>query len=86
MPDLDGFQVLSAIKADPTSRELPVIVISGQTEAESAIRCIETGAEDYLSKPINPVLLRARVNASLERKRARDREREEAQVVIGAWS
>jgi class 3 adenylate cyclase len=75
MPDLDGFQVLQRLKADERFREIPVIMISGLHETESVIRCIEAGAEDYLPKPFNSVLLRARINASLERKRWHDRER-----------
>jgi adenylate cyclase len=76
MPDLNGIQVLQRMKSDPALKNIPVIVVSGQNEVASAIQCIEAGAEDYLSKPFNPILLRARVNASLERKRARDREQE----------
>ena len=76
MPDLNGVQVLKHLKRDPALKNIPVIVVSGQNEVASAIQCIEAGAEDYLSKPFNPVLLRARVNACLERKRARDREQE----------
>lgn len=76
MPGMDGFEVLNRLKADPLLRDIPVIMLSGHSEIDSAIRCIAAGAEDYLSKPFNPVLLRARVNASLERKRRRDRERE----------
>jgi class 3 adenylate cyclase len=76
MPDLDGFQVLQRLKSDERFREVPVIMISGLDETESVIRCIEAGAEDYLPKPFNAVLLRARINASLERKRWHDRERQ----------
>ncbi len=75
MPDLNGFQVLQRLKADERLHEIPVIMISGLQEADSVIRCIEAGAEDYLPKPFNPVLLRARISACLERKRWRDRER-----------
>jgi len=75
MPDLDGFQVLQRLKADERFREIPVIMISGLRETESVIHCIEAGAEDYLPKPFNSVLLWARINASLERKRWHDRER-----------
>jgi class 3 adenylate cyclase len=75
MPDLDGLQVLQQLKADERLREIPVIMISGLHETESVIHCIEAGAEDYLPKPFNSVLLRARINASLERKRWHDRER-----------
>jgi class 3 adenylate cyclase/CheY-like chemotaxis protein len=75
MPDLNGFQVLQRLKADERLHDIPVIMISGLQDVDSVIRCIETGAEDYLPKPFNPVLLRARINACLERKRWRDRER-----------
>jgi signal transduction histidine kinase len=75
MPGLDGYQVLERIKGDSELRDLPVIVISASDEIESAVRCIEMGAEDYLPKPFNPVLLRARLNASLQKKRLRDLEK-----------
>ena len=75
MPDLNGFQVLERLKADERLHALPVIMISGLQETDSVIRCIEAGAEDYLTKPFNPVLLRARISACLERKRWRERER-----------
>jgi adenylate cyclase len=75
MPELNGFQVLERLKADERLHDVPVIMISGLQENDSVIRCIEAGAEDYLSKPFNPVLLRARISACLERKRWRDRER-----------
>ena len=75
MPELDGYQVLEALRADPVLRSLPVIMVSAVTEIESVVRCLEAGAEDYLPKPFNPVLLRARVGSSLEKKRLRDRER-----------
>ena len=75
MPDLNGFQVLQRLKADERLHDVPVIMISGLQEVDSVIRCIEAGAEDYLPKPFNAVLLRARINACLERKRWRDRER-----------
>ena len=75
MPDLNGFQVLERLKADERLHAVPVIMISGLQETDSVIRCIEAGAEDYLTKPFNPVLLRARISACLERKRWRERER-----------
>jgi adenylate cyclase len=75
MPDLDGLEVLLSMKADDRLRRVPVIMISALDEAEGAIRCIEAGAEDYLPKPFDPVLLRARINAALGRKRWRDQER-----------
>src|SRR5580658_3016009 len=75
MPRLDGYGVLAALKSDPLRRHLPVIVTSGLHELDAVIRCIELGAEDFLPKPVHPVLLRARITASLERKRLRDLER-----------
>jgi class 3 adenylate cyclase len=72
MPNVDGYQVLEAMKADEKLRHVPVIMISALDETKSVIRCIEQGAEDYLSKPFDPTLLRARVGASLEKKRLRD--------------
>lgn len=72
MPRMDGYQVLEHIKADPGLRDIPVIMISALEEIESVIRCVELGAEDYLPKPFNATLLRARVGASLEKKRLRD--------------
>lgn len=75
MPEMDGFEVLSHIKADSNLRDIPVIVISGLEEMGSAARCIELGAEDYLTKPFNSVLLNARLTASLEKKQHRDLER-----------
>ncbi|HEY5720367.1 MAG TPA: fused response regulator/phosphatase [Gammaproteobacteria bacterium] len=72
MPEMSGYEVLEHVKADAALRDIPVIMISALEEIESVIRCIELGAEDYLSKPFNPTLLRARVGASLEKKRLRD--------------
>jgi two-component system, cell cycle response regulator len=74
MPEMDGYEVLEHLKADPRLRDIPVIMISAVDEVESVVRCIELGAEDYLPKPFNPVLLRARLTACLERKRLRDQE------------
>jgi len=72
MPELNGYQVLEQVKLDARLRHVPIIMISAVDEVESVIRCIELGAEDYLAKPFNPTLLRARVGASLEKKRLRD--------------
>ncbi len=74
MPDIDGFQVLQQIKGSSETRDVPVIMISALDDMASIVRCIELGAEDYLPKPFDPVLLRARIAASLERKRLRDGE------------
>jgi sigma-B regulation protein RsbU (phosphoserine phosphatase) len=75
MPVLDGYAALCQMKADRTLREIPVIMISALDELQSVVRCIETGAEDYLAKPFEPTLLRARIGASLEKKALRDQER-----------
>jgi sigma-B regulation protein RsbU (phosphoserine phosphatase) len=72
MPDMNGYEVLEHVKANASLRDIPIIMISALDETESVIRCIELGAEDYLNKPFNPVLLRARVGALLEKKRLRD--------------
>jgi sigma-B regulation protein RsbU (phosphoserine phosphatase) len=72
MPGLNGYEVLQRMHSDKRLRHVPVIMISALDEIDSVIRCIELGAEDYLSKPFNPTLLRARVGASLEKKRLRD--------------
>lgn len=74
MPEMDGFQVLETLKSDQALRHIPVVMISASEETASVVRCIELGAEDYLPKPFNPVILKARVDASLEKKRLRDRE------------
>jgi class 3 adenylate cyclase len=72
MPELNGYQVLAELKADERLRHIPVIMISAVDELDSVIRCVELGAEDYLPKPFNPTLLRARVGACLEKKRLHD--------------
>jgi len=72
MPEMNGYQVLEAMRADAKLRFVPVIVISAGDQTDSAIRCIELGAEDFLPKPFNPTLLRARVGAVLEKKRMSD--------------
>jgi DNA-binding response OmpR family regulator len=85
MPDMNGYEVLEHLKADPQLQHIPVIMISAVDEIESVIRCVELGAEDYLSKPFNPTLLRARVGASLERKRLHDQVRAQA-ADLAAWN
>ena len=72
MPKVDGYQVLTWIKGQPRLRDLPVIMISALNEMSSVVRCIELGAVDYLPKPFNPTLLKARLGATLEKKRLRD--------------
>ena len=74
MPEMDGYLVLERMKADPKLRHLPVIMISAFDEIETVVRCIEAGAEDFLPKPFDPTLLRARIDASLEKKFLRDQE------------
>jgi len=76
MPEMDGYQVLEALASDPRLRDVPVVMMSSVEEVDSVARCIEMGAEDYLFKPVNPVLLKARVRASLEKKRLRDQQRD----------
>jgi adenylate cyclase len=74
MPDLDGYAVLQRVKGDPALRDIPVLMISALDELDSVVRCIELGAEDYLGKPFDPVLLQARVGACLEKKRLHDQQ------------
>jgi adenylate cyclase len=71
MPDLNGDEVLKLIKSDPDKRDIPVIMISADTDAEKVSQCIEFGADDYLSKPFNPAILRARIGAALRTKEGR---------------
>ena len=72
MPDMDGYEVLETMKADPALRGIPVVMISALDEVDSVARCIELGADDYLAKPFDPTLLRTRVRDCLEKKRLRD--------------
>ena len=74
MPEMNGYEVLERLRADERLRHIPVIMISALDQLDSVVRCIELGAEDYLPKPFNPVLLRARIGACLEKKRLRDQE------------
>jgi adenylate cyclase len=85
MPDLDGFAVLQRLKADPTLRDIPVLMISALDELESVVRCIQLGAEDYLSKPFEPVLLQARIGACLEKKRLHDQAAHHLRE-LGEWN
>ena len=75
MPELDGYGLLERIRGDLALRDLPVIVTSSNEGLDGIVRCIELGAEDYLAKPVNPTLLRARLRASLEKKRLRDQQK-----------
>jgi class 3 adenylate cyclase/CheY-like chemotaxis protein len=74
MPEMDGMAVLERMKADMALRDIPVIMVSAVDDFETVLKCIKLGAEDYVPKPFNPDLLRARVEAALERKRLRDQE------------
>lgn len=74
MPEMNGYEVLEALKADLSLRHIPVVMISALDDMDSVVRCIELGAEDYLFKPFNPTLLKARISACLEKKRLRDQE------------
>jgi two-component system NtrC family sensor kinase len=85
MPGMDGFEVLKRMKLDPQLQATPVVMISALDETASVVRCVQMGAEDYLMKPFDPVLLSARIGASLEKKRLRDGERrktEELQTAL----
>jgi signal transduction histidine kinase len=84
MPVMNGIEVLQALKQDAELRHLPVIMLSALTDVDRVARCIELGAEDYLPKPINAVLLRARLGACLEKKRLRDREQAQAEELLKA--
>ena len=85
MPDMDGYAVLQRLKADARLRDIPVLMISALDELASVVRCIELGAEDYLSKPFDPVLLQARIGACLERKRLHDQEVRQRQE-LAEWN
>lgn len=76
MPELDGFQVLEQMMGDGKLRDLPVIVTSSLEGVAHVVRCLDLGADDYLRKPVNPALLKARINSSLEKKRLRDQQKE----------
>jgi adenylate cyclase len=75
MPEMDGFQVLERLAADKALRDIPVIVTSSLEGVSHVVRCIELGADDFLHKPVNSVLLKARVGSSLEKKRLRDQQK-----------
>jgi sigma-B regulation protein RsbU (phosphoserine phosphatase) len=84
MSGLDGYQVLLKMKSDPILREVPVIMLSALDQEGGIARCIELGAEDYVSKPFSPVFLRARIEASLEKKRLRDKERQTYMALLAS--
>ncbi|HEY1173111.1 MAG TPA: adenylate/guanylate cyclase domain-containing protein [Verrucomicrobiae bacterium] len=83
MPEMNGIEVLHTLKSDLQLRHLPVIVISASSEMDRALQCIEIGADDYLPKPFNPLLLRTRLNAALQRKRWHDQEQSYLQQLEG---
>ena len=85
MPDVNGYEVLKRLKVNPRLKDIPVLMISSLEDTESVARCIELGAEDYLPKPFNSVILRARVGACLEKKRLRDQEERQA-AELADWS
>jgi adenylate cyclase len=85
MPELDGVSVLQRVKSDPALHDVPVIMISGVDDTASVVRCIEIGADDYLPKPFDPVLLRARINAGLMKKRLHELERERVRGVFSRF-
>jgi adenylate cyclase len=85
MPEMSGYEVLQRLTADVALREIPVLMISALDEMESVVRCIELGAADYLPKPFDPVLLRARIGVCLEKKRLRDREAMHLRE-LGEWN
>lgn len=82
MPEMNGYHVLEQMKGDPALLHLPVIMISALDEIDAVVRCIEMGAEDYLPKPFDPVILRARIGACLEKKRLRDQEQRTYQALV----
>jgi sigma-B regulation protein RsbU (phosphoserine phosphatase) len=84
MSGLDGYQVLLKMKSDPALREIPVIMLSALDQEAGIARCIEAGAEDYIPKPFSPVFLRARIEASLEKKRLRDMERQTYHALVAS--
>src|SRR6185503_11279917 len=81
MPEMNGYEVLELCLQDDELRNIPIIMTSSLDEIASVVKCVELGAEDYLNKPVNPILLRARVSASLEKKRLRDREHDTLQRI-----
>ena len=86
MPGVNGFEVLARMKADSELRSVPVVMVSALDETDSVIRCIEAGADDYLPKPVNPVLLKARIASGLEKKKWADDERQQKRFIRQAFS
>jgi adenylate cyclase len=83
MPGMNGDQVLEQLKGDPSLRHIPVVMVTGLDDVRNAVRCIELGADDYLPKQIDPVLLGARINAGLMKKRLHDQELRHIEEVDG---
>ena len=81
MPGINGYQVLKRLKSEKAWRDIPVIMISALKDMEGVVKCIELGADDYLPKPFNPVVLKARINNCLERKRLSDLEKEHKKMI-----
>ena len=82
MPGLDGIEVLERVKSDAKTRHIPVIMISGVDDSDSVVRCLEAGADDFLPKPFDPVIFRARIAAGLNRKRLADLEQDRVRNVV----
>ena len=72
MPEMDGYEALAQMKADPRLAHIPVVMVTAIDGVDSVVRCLELGAEDYITKPFNPVVLRARIESSLNKKRVAD--------------
>jgi adenylate cyclase len=75
MPGMDGYQVVEAFKVDPALREIPVVMISAVDDVAGIVKCVKLGAEDFIFKPFEEVLLKARIDGCLERKRLREKDR-----------
>ena len=86
MPEMNGYQVLEQARSDARLRDLPIIVTSALDEMDSVVKCIQMGAEDYLTKPVDQVLLKARIDASLEKKRLRDAQRDLLRKMEAEWT
>ena len=82
MPGMDGYEVLQQLRDDAALRHIPVVMVSAIDEIDSVVRCLELGAEDYLTKPFNPLVLKARVDASLAKKLLRDKEQAHARMMV----
>jgi class 3 adenylate cyclase len=86
MPGMNGYEALRRMKSDPKMRNIPVIMVSALNETDSVVRCIEAGAHDYLFKPFDPILLKARIASGLESKQWSDEERSQRQFIRQAFS